>query len=287
MITDASIHRTQSPTDAKTRTHPRVYRKRNTHTKKSNQSRTSSRASRHVHHTLGVVLRVVLRTLLPRFILDVQLVGVGVGVRATDIRVVFVRSRSRSSLRARAHRIDDAHRETHRNAADGTNERGACALNWIWNSRARDRSRDICSHVRVARAVHAPRPPSSPAFGGSSVRSVVNSFVSLSFFYRRVGVETARRRRRSHSFIPTSASRPPADAARANAVDAARFDSPRPRGGREKRNARRPPAKRNETQEKKRAIDATHHTARRHGRRARPSATDERVRADEQRKGED
>ena len=123
-------------------------------------------------------------------------------------------------------------------------------MNWIWNSRARDRSRDICSHVRVARAVHAPRPPSSPAFGGSSVRSVVNSFVSLSFFYRRVGVETARRRRRSHSFIPTSASRPPADAARANAVDAARFDSPRPRGGREKRNARRPPAKRNETQEK-------------------------------------
>lgn len=185
-----AIHHTRKPTNRRdARTPSRTFG--NTQTKKNiaiNQSRTSSRASRHVHHTLAVVIHPVARILFfPRCILDVVLGVVGGGVRArtTDVPgTVFVRSHSRSSLRTRT--STNAHRETNRPSGPDGNER-----NGNVEFRARDPRATSRPRSRRANPVHPPRRPSSPAFGGSSVRFVVNSFVSLRSFHRARTVASA------------------------------------------------------------------------------------------------
>jgi len=92
--------RTRKPIDARTtartaradwkKNHAtRIEKKRD-----SSRPRTSPRASRHVHHTLGVV-RIGIDILLPRFILDdgVAAAAVLTAVLTAGIFTVFARSR--------------------------------------------------------------------------------------------------------------------------------------------------------------------------------------------------
>lgn len=203
MITNTSIHHTRQPTDATRRANVVVYIRKHTNKNPRNQSRTSSRASRHVHHTLAVVIHPVLGIrillLLPRFILDILGV-VRIRVRTTDVPgIVLVRSHSRSSLRARTSIDECAPRNQPKRGRSTETNAMKCGIS---RARERERSRPLAARSRRVNPVHSPHRPSSPAFGGSSVRCVVNSFVSLCSFRRAHPVASASKTRVSFGSIP-------------------------------------------------------------------------------------